>query len=131
MVENIILILTSGAGGALVSWLLNRELFRAQVSKTATETADTIVGMYREINTELRKRVRDLETEVDTLKASQCTYDARIGMMARVITAILAKINTDETVAEQLADIKDEAKITEEDLVFLKQIIADTEVQGG
>lgn len=135
----IIAIIGSGALGAVlggvVSWLLNRKLFEAEVEHTVTQSASEAVTMYRSWSNDLLKRLDDLEAvrrrdakrigelEADTarLKVERREYTGRTRMMARVLVVILHLL--DGAVNTNLCDIATDANISPDDIQWLRRIM--------
>lgn len=134
---------TLGAiAGGVVSWLLNRKKFVAEVKQlesevkhTVAQTAALTVTTYQSWVTDLQgrtselehrrhrdqERIISLEREVETIKAERREYSARAKMMARVLAVVINLL--DGHVTESLWDIATAADISSEDIEWLKNII--------
>lgn len=119
----LIAIIGSSIAGAIVSWFLNRKLFKAQVDQTIVKAASDIVDMYKELNNDLKERVECLEKKVRVLQNDRKIYYSRMKMMARVIVVILGMVNG----SNRLQDIAEDACIGEEDMEFLMDMVEEVE----
>lgn len=145
IIQNIVPLILAIVGSSVVSTLItvlaNKKIRGADVRKKEAETADKISSAYDKVVMRLEARITCIYKKLDKLEKENKSlrerineverqYIERISILrhrVRLLARLLARIFASSETSIALDDLIDDFRVSEEDRVYLKEIIEDTD----